>query len=288
MEDPVQTDEIYSITVVDYQVLHKVTEYVEYKLNVVGTTNYLHKMAYFDRNACVPLEKPIFTVMARYSSLLDIHNGLVIEVKGAPLPEFPPKRWVRNTSESSIRERIAKLNHYFAELLSFKYVRKTVTLSQAFGPKVSLNFAVIGSPHIGNKGFIDGFLLATPSLRYCKIEIDPTQSQTFCIHRPIDLVVDRVLVRINRIELIALIPDLNLDDIATGLSSFDAVILIYAGSGTQELMHEVSVLLQQPFTAISLGTGDSNLAGSEIVDVRDEAFDVLEQLVRRCLKQTQA
>jgi hypothetical protein len=82
-------------------------DWTQCRLNVVGTTNYLHKMAYFDRNVCVPLENPIFTVMARYSSLLAIHNSLVVEVKAAPLPEFPPKRWVRNISESSIRERCA-------------------------------------------------------------------------------------------------------------------------------------------------------------------------------------
>jgi hypothetical protein len=130
---------------------------------------------------------------------------------------------------------------------------------------------VVGCPHTGNKGFIDGFLLATPSLRHSKIEIDPAQSHTYGVHRLIDLVIDRVLARLNRIELIALMPDLSQNEIATSLRCFDAVVLTYAGSGSQELVHQVSVLLEQPFTVVSLGTGDSYLAGSEIADVRDEA-----------------
>lgn len=283
MDNEAQTDEICNVTVSDYQVMPKLSGFVEYKLTVVGTTNYLHQMAYFDRNACVTLAKPVFVVSARYSSLLELHNNLILECKGAPLPEFPPKRWMRNKVAAVIRERVTQLNRYFAELLSHSYVRNSLVLTRAFAPKISLKLAVVGCTNVGKTNFLEGFLSATPSERHSKIEVDAETSQIFSVHRPIDLVVDRSLVRLKSIELLSIRLDVDPQRIACDLSKYDGVILAYAWPETQLPVHQISKLLSQPFTLVNLGTGDSYLAGSESADYRDEAYNVFEQLVRRCI-----
>mmetsp|Transcript_6299 Transcript_6299/g.10924 ORF Transcript_6299/g.10924 Transcript_6299/m.10924 type:complete len:296 (-) Transcript_6299:216-1103(-) len=283
MDNEVQSDEIWSVTVVDYKVVPKLSGFVEYKLNVVGTTNYLHQMAYFDRNACVTLDKPVFMTTARYSALLEIHTNLLQECKGAPLPDFPPKRWVRNKAEGVIRDRIGQLNRYFSELLSHKYVRTSLALTRAFNPKVSLQIAVVGCPNIGKTAFLEGFVSATPSQRHSKIEVDPDQSQIFGVHRPIDLVVDKTLVRIKGIDLMSLKRDFDIQRVSSELARFDSVILAYAGADTQYPVQQISKRLTQPFSLVNLGSGDSYIAGSESADYRDEAYNVFEQLIRRCL-----
>jgi hypothetical protein len=288
METEVQSDEICSVMVVGHKVNLKGSKYVEYRLSVVGTTNYLHEMAFFDSTACVPLVKPVFNVWARYSWLLSVHKTLVLEVKGARLPEFPPKRWVRNKVEGVIRDRVTQLNSYFAELLSLKYVRISHTLSQAFGPKISLSFAVIGCPDVGKSSLVDGFMAASPRHRHRKIEIDPENSQIFSVHRPTDIVVDKALIRLKNIELISLRQDFNPDRTVLDLMRFDAVVLVYAGKETQTPVQELASLLEQPYTVVNLGRGDSYLAGSATADHCDEAYNLFEQLTRRCLSATQS
>mmetsp|Transcript_14237 Transcript_14237/g.26870 ORF Transcript_14237/g.26870 Transcript_14237/m.26870 type:complete len:297 (-) Transcript_14237:3816-4706(-) len=276
-------DEIVGISVGGYEIKQGLSGYVVYKLSVVGSTNYLHPMAYFDRHACVPLEKPLYCFKARYSYLLRLHLSLVSEVRGKLLPSFPPKRWVRNRSDSVIRDRISHLNRYFASLLTLDYVRTSFTLNMAFRPQISLNYVVIGCPDVGKTSFVDGFVDLTPSQRHSRIEMSPEKSQIFSVHRPIDLVVDRVIVRIEGIELLSINPSDSLSSILPALSEYDGVILAYSAVETQEPVQLISKHLKQPFTFVNLGCGDSYLLGSESADYNEEAYLIFDQLTRRCV-----
>lgn len=285
MELSTTVGHVTQITVRSHQVqTDQPKVYVLYNLAVRATTPYMHKMARFDRNACLPLDVPVFTVKARYSQLLKLHKHLVEDFPEAELPEFPPKKWMRNTSIQVIDNRKKRLENYFHDLLKVPKLSTAPTFLRFFCSPFTCRIAVVGASRIGKASFVDAFCLAEPLFRHTKVELALNSSQLITTRGPIDIIVDNSLVRISKIDTFTVPGSCDYDELVRELNEYEAVLVAYAPwhARTSEVASCLTTLLRKPVTSIvSLGSGD--VASTEVhhADQEEEVYNIFEILVRK-------
>jgi hypothetical protein len=261
--------------------------FVMYTLQVRGTTPYIHPMAMFDRNACLPLDVPTYWVKIRYSALLDMHKRLVEDFPMNKLPEFPPKRWMRNTSLQVIEDRKVRLNNYFSELLAVPKLCSAPNLLQLLCSPVFCKIAVVGCPRIGKASLVHAFVLAQPMTRHTKVDLELNSSQLITTRGPIDLVVDNTLVRVERIETFTVHDKSDYTGLFTELKGFEAALVAFAPSQpiTSQVADDLACLLKHKATSIvGLGSGDVALNEAQTADHQEEVYSVFELLVHKVVK----
>jgi hypothetical protein len=260
--------------------------FVMYTLQVRGTTPYIHPMAKFDRNSCLPLDVPMYWVKIRYSSLLNMHKRLVVDFPMNKLPEFPPKRWMRNTSLHVIEDRKTRLNNYFSELLAVPKLCSAPNLIQVLCSPIFCKIAVVGCPRIGKASLVHAFALAQPMYRHSKVDLELNSSQLITTRGPIDLIVDNTLVRVERIETFTVHDRRDYTSLSSVLNGFEAVLVAFAPSQatTSEVADDLASLLEDKATSIvGLGSGDVALNEAQTADHQEEVYSVFELLVHKVL-----
>jgi len=280
--------EIKQVTVHSHQVQTEPSKsYVLYKLCVRGTTPNMHPMAVFDRNACLPLAFPMFYIKARYSMLLKLHRVLLENFPDTELPEFPPKRWMRNTSPQVIDDRKKRLNSYFRDLLSVPKLSTSPSLLRFFFNAFVCKIGVAGASRIGKASLVDAFCMAQPLFRHTKVDLALNSSQLITTRGPIDIIVDNSLVRISRIETFTVRDTTDFPELLTQMRNYEAILIAYAPNqpSTSEVANKLNLLLTNAVSSIvSLGSGDVTSIEVQHADHEEEVYNIFEILVRKAME----
>lgn len=258
--------------------------FVLYKLSVRGSTPFMHSMARFDRNACLPLDIPMFNVVSRYSHLHKLHHKLVVAFPAIAFPEFPPKRWMRNTSPHVIEDRKRRLNSYFRELLKVHILQTAPDLVQFFCAAFTCRIAVIGASRIGKASLVDAFCLAQPLHRHTRIDLALNSSQLITTRGPIEIIVDSSLIRISRIETFTVRENTDNAELISQLRRFEAVLIAYSPlqPTTSMIANSMAQSLKGTVTSlVSMGSGDVTPNEVQHADHQEEIYNIFEDLARK-------
>jgi len=269
-----------SIRVVD----HKTQEagFVEYVLVVQGESPCMHLMCFLDLETCLLQKPPSFQFCARFRQLAALHQQL--GKLHSDLPAFPPKRWLGNKSAAFIEHRSAQLNGYFAALLERQDLRESSLWETAFCPLKSAAVAVVGTPGIGKMRIVEAFLNCSPDNRSQQLSSldENVRSSELGQVCPIDLVLNKVLVRIRALTVLQYTPDADLSAMRL-LSGFDCVVLTYS-EAMEESYQAVAPLgarLQQPSVLAGLDSHRGSKGSGLPLRTIEDAYLVFRQLLER-------
>lgn len=262
---------------------HKTQEagFVEYVLVVQGESPCMHLMCFLDLETCL-LQKPSFQVCARFRQLAALHQQL--ESVHSGLPAFPPKRWLGNKSAAFIKHRSAALNCYFAALLERQDLRVCSLWEAAFAPVKVAAVAVVGTPGIGKMRLVEAFLNCSPDNRTQQLSTldENVRSSELGQVCPIDLVVNKVLVRIRALTVLQYTPDADLSAMRL-LSGFDGVVLTYSDvrEESYQAVAPLGARLQQPSVLAGLDSQRGSRGSGQPLRTIEDAYLVFRQLLER-------
>ena len=270
--------QVQSITVADF----RKTTYVQYTLLVRARTSYMHASAFYDPDACLIIDWPLFTLYSRFSELRQLHRCLQTFHKGMPLPAFPPKRWLGNKHDSFLRDRVQLLTTYFAQLLDVPQVQLSPVLQDFCRPVKEVKLGVAGLAQVGKVRLVEGFFSYSPRsyhtdlpsfLQRKESELDGSD-----LPFPLDMIVSKRLLRILSIEIVQLDENTQPSSLE---STYQGIIFTYSNAlaDSFEKAREVRAACGVPSVLVGLDhAGDPGFASYSAECVGD-AYEVFEQLL---------
>lgn len=274
--------QIQRVAVTDYRLRSASKDsYVQYTLLVHGKTPNLHPSAYYDSDACLYTDCPVFTVFSRFSHLSELHKALQTHHRSLRLPEFPPKRWLGNRQEAFLQERMRLLSAYFELLLEYPQLQTSPLLCDFCRPEKELNIAVVGCEGVGKVRLLDGFMHYSrknlhsdlPRIEHRKASnIDPAEYSF-----PLDIIIRKRLLRLLCIDLVQLSSSLPIPP----LDKYQGLIFTYSHSIQASYLLVKQVRTECPAPSVVVGldhNGDPGFASYSAESVGD-AYEVFEELL---------
>lgn len=259
---------------------------VQYAVNVRGLTPYLHPMCLYDSDSCLSRDVAVFTHWKRFSTILQLHKALQVEIPHSQLPALP-SHWLPVWSPSGLQVRQQQLNIYFSSLLEIPQAKHSSALCCFFQPSLHLNLRVAGVPGIGKMRLLEAFFSVRhrkereelPRLRNRQLRdsgVYPDRADL-----PVDLVVDQTLVRIQWIDVVTL-----REDSDPNFSDADGIIFAFS----EEVPTSLSPIRQKRLetdtdsAVVALDEGPNFSQGQFSATSLSDVYTVFEYLVRRYLR----
>lgn len=270
--------QVQGITVADY----RKTSYVKYTLLVRARTTYMHSSAFYDPDACLMNDWPLFALYSRFSELRQLHHCLQTQHKTLTLPAFPPKRWLGNRNDSFLQARVQMLTTYFAQLLEIPQVQVSPILLDFCRPVMELMIGIAGIPQVGKLRLVEGFFTYSPSSYHTDLPsfLNRKESQIdgSKYHFPIDVVIRKRLLRLISIDIIQLDESTEPEVLE---STYQGIIFAYSNElpDSFERVREMRAACKVPSVLVGLDhAGDPGFASYSAECVGD-AYEVFEQLL---------
>lgn len=266
--------------------------YVQYCLLVQGATPYLHPTAFYDPDSCLVSESPAFRLWTRFRSIKSLHKNL-LALFPEGLPELPINKWMWLRGIKGADSRKRQLQSYFTKLLEIEPVRLSEPLAHFCGPQFYLNLCVVGCPSVGKMRLVEDFYKV--SFATLQNQITPvSEGNSDEGHKypdranfPVDLIVDRVLIRIQSIE-VRTIDMSKLEELIASLEVKDGLIFTYTET-RPETLEPVRILrhmLSCESVIVGLDCGEEGGRSSYSVTTHQDIITVFEHLLRGCLRRT--
>jgi len=270
--------QVQSISVAEY----RKTAFVQYTLLIRARTTCQHASAFYDPDACLIIEWPLFLLYSRFSELRQLHRCLLTYHKGVTLPTFPPKRWLGNKHDSFLRDRVQLLTTYFCQLLDLPQMQLSPVLQDFCRPVREVRLGVAGLPKVGKVRLIEAFFKYSPRDYHADLPsfLQRKQSQLdgSDLPFPLDLIVRKRLIRILSIEIVQLADTTEPESLDT---TYQGLIFTYSNEVPESFVkaREVRAACAVPSVLVGLDhAGDPGFASYSAECVGD-AYEVFEQLL---------
>jgi len=280
------------ISVSEYRVLccEEKGSYVQYCLAVHGATPYLNPTAFYDPDSCLVSESPVFSLWTRFRCLKKLHRDLQAACL-EDLPDLPANKWVWIRGAKAAEARKEQLQAYFSKLLERETVRLCEPLTQFCAPRLCVDLCVVGCMGVGKMRLVDDFYKVSPStlqtqiVSWAESESDEDHKYPERANFPVDMVVDRTLIRVQSIEVRTI--DLSrVEELLASLEIKDGLIFTYTEKRpeTLEPLRMLRRMLHCESIIAALDCEAAPSRSSYSVATHQDILTVFEHLLRGCLR----
>ena len=259
---------------------------MQYCLLVQGATAYLHPLSFYDRDTCLISETPTSVMWIRFSQIKKLHKDLAAQFP-EETPDLPPNKWFGCRSVSAAEARKKELHLYFSKLLECERIRLCEPLSTFCQPQLSLNLCIVGSSDTPKMRLLSDFYRVNPSS--LRTPLSPPAVTDDCYPEraslPIDLIIDRVLLRIKSIE-VRNVDMTRLEELIAALEVKDGLIFAYSET-KPETLEPVRILRHMLSVESILVALDCEAEGSRSaypVVVQNDLVTVYEHLLQNLMR----